>query len=112
MWAIGVTTYALLCGSLPFFHKDKNKIPDIIKSGKFKFPSKFNQLLSNESKDFIKKLLNVNSEERMNAEQALNHPWIKSLVFWCVFFFTFHTNIMNLEMKALSDIKYIYTFGF
>jgi serine/threonine protein kinase len=28
-------------------------------------------------KDFIKKLMNVNSEERLTAKEALEHPWIQ-----------------------------------
>jgi len=33
--------------------------------------------ISKEAKLFIKKLLNVNVEQRLSAEQALKDPWIK-----------------------------------
>ena len=32
--------------------------------------------LSGESKDFISKLLNVDSFQRMSCEEALKHPWL------------------------------------
>merc|ERR1719229_1935993 len=35
--------------------------------------------VSRESVDLLKKLLNVNPEARISADQALDHPWFKSV---------------------------------
>jgi serine/threonine protein kinase len=36
------------------------------------------KVISDEGKDFIKKLLVKNPEKRMTAKQALLHPWISN----------------------------------
>ena len=43
----------------------------------FEFPSPYWDNVSEQAKDFIRKLLVIDSSKRLTAEQALNHPWIQ-----------------------------------
>lgn len=45
--------------------------------GEYDMPDVLFQHLPAEAKDFISKLLVVNSEKRMSADQALTHPWLR-----------------------------------
>ncbi|KAJ3104980.1 Serine/threonine-protein kinase plk1 [Physocladia obscura] len=79
MWAVGVVTYELLFGVLPFPNSvTKPKIfghKSI--AAKLSFPT-YTQI-SAQAKDFIQLLLVDNPDNRINVGQALSHPWIQSL---------------------------------
>lgn len=40
------------------------------------------QHVSSDAKDFISKLLVVDQDKRMSAEQALAHPWLRRSTRW------------------------------
>jgi len=50
-----------------------------VRLGKFDFADKSWNSISDNAKDFIRKLLTVEQEKRPTAEMALQHPWIKEL---------------------------------
>jgi len=77
LWSIGVITYILLCGFPPFYHEELPELFEQIMSADFDFPEEYWDSVSNEAKDFIKKLLVVKPQDRMTVEQALKHPWIQ-----------------------------------
>ena len=70
VWSIGVISFILLCGCFPF-----NSNNTSANQYKLHFPSWANSL-SNEAKDFVRKLLATHKEERPSASEALGHPWI------------------------------------
>jgi len=77
LWSIGVITYFLLAGFPPFMGETLQEIADLILRADFDFPSPYFDEVSKEAKDFIKKLLVAEPQDRMTATIALEHPWMK-----------------------------------
>ena len=77
-WSIGILTYLLLCETVPF--DDDHSEREIARQTMYE-PVKFENPIwknrSNESKEFILKLLEKKPEKRMNCKDALMHDWIK-----------------------------------
>jgi calcium-dependent protein kinase len=78
LWSCGVIMHLLLSGDLPFPGTTKEEVFTKIKKGKAKFKKPIWANISAEAKDLITNLLNVNAPKRFTAQQALNHPWIKT----------------------------------
>lgn len=77
MWSIGVITYILLGGYPPFHDDNQKALFKKIKSGEFEFHDEYWDCVSAEAKDFISKLIVVNPKNRMNCDEAHNHPWLQ-----------------------------------
>jgi len=75
-WAIGCNTYLLLCGYRPFHDTNTMKLYSKIRQGNYEFSEADWKSVSNEGKDFVKKLLCVDPKARMSVKEALKHPWI------------------------------------
>jgi calcium/calmodulin-dependent serine protein kinase len=76
MWSCGVVLFVLLSGSLPFIGNNK-RLFDMITRGLYIMKSKQWDILSDSAKDLVRKMLVINPTNRITAEEALNHPWIK-----------------------------------
>lgn len=76
LWSAGVTLYFVLTGRMPFAAATEAELNEIIKLGKFTFPSEPH--LSSECKSLISSLLALNPEKRHSAAEALDHPWFAS----------------------------------
>jgi serine/threonine protein kinase len=68
-----VITFVLLCGYTPF--GNEKDLFDRITHCSFDFDDNFWNAVSENAKDFIKKLLLLNQDERLTATQALKHDW-------------------------------------
>ena len=79
LWSLGVIFFMMLSGRCPFGGSDDYEIQENVRSGKFEMRGKHWQNVSSEARHFIKCLLEMDVEARFNAEQALNHPWIKNI---------------------------------
>jgi len=79
IWSIGVITYVLLCGFPPFYGETQKELFENIMNGNYDFPDPEWRDVSPEAKNFIKKILVVNPEERYTADACLADPWIKDL---------------------------------
>jgi calcium/calmodulin-dependent protein kinase I len=78
LWSIGVITYVLLCGFQPFYGDDQAQLFKAILEADYVFEKEYWSEISEDAKDFIRKLLVVNPAERMNCDQALKHKWLTS----------------------------------
>eukprot|EP00443_Scrippsiella_acuminata_P108800 CAMPEP_0115640208 /NCGR_PEP_ID=MMETSP0272-20121206/35667_1 /TAXON_ID=71861 /ORGANISM="Scrippsiella trochoidea, Strain CCMP3099" /LENGTH=464 /DNA_ID=CAMNT_0003077439 /DNA_START=96 /DNA_END=1492 /DNA_ORIENTATION=- len=75
IWSLGVIAYILLTASPLFQGKDDAEVKSKIKRAEFGFCKEFYQR-SELAQDFMRRLLAVDPNERLSAEQALRHPWI------------------------------------
>lgn len=79
IWSLGISTYVLLTsGSYPFDAPFLSQIEDQIATAQVSFPSDC-PLMSQEAKDFVEFLLIKNAKQRPNANQVLNHPWLREM---------------------------------
>jgi len=76
MWSIGVITYILLCGFPPFYGDTVPEIFEQIMEANFDYPEEYWGSVSKDAKDFINRLLVVDSDKRLTAGDALRHPWL------------------------------------
>ena len=79
IWSCGVILYILLSGNVPFNGRDEREITQKIKLGKFDLNRKPFDNISEEAKDLIKQCLEMNVNKRINAKEAMEHPWFNLL---------------------------------
>lgn len=77
LWSVGVITYILLTGFLPFYDKTHAVLFQKIKKVDYNWDEC--PEISEDAKDFIEHLLVKYPQDRFTAEQALGHPWIANI---------------------------------
>jgi len=75
LWSCGVILYILLCGCPPFYGKNDNAIFESVCTGKFSFKQPIWESVSEDAKNLIKTLLDLDYCKRPSAENALKHAW-------------------------------------
>nr|XP_045610150.1 cyclin-dependent kinase-like 5 [Procambarus clarkii] len=78
MWSLGVLTYVLLTGFLPFGGDTDQETFLEISLGELDFPEELFEDISADAIDFIKKLLVRQPQSRMSGRECLEHPWMKA----------------------------------
>ena len=78
LWSCGVIMYILLSARPPFGGQDDNEIMKRVILGEYDLKSPPFDKLSKNALDLIRKLLTMDVNKRISAEQALNHPWFKA----------------------------------
>jgi calcium/calmodulin-dependent protein kinase I len=77
VWAIGVITYFLLCGYTPFDRDSNIEEMQAILVADYSFtPVEYWRGVSQAARDFIKRCLTIDMNERMTAHEALSHHWL------------------------------------
>ena len=76
IWSCGVILYILLSGYPPFTGKNDDEILAKVRLGKFNFSHPEFKQVSEESKSLIRKMLVMNTAQRISAIDALRDPWI------------------------------------
>ena len=66
----------MLCGKQPFEGDNDEEIYDKIRKCNINFLDEEWDIISNDAKDLIKKLLIKDPNKRYSAKEALAHPWI------------------------------------
>ncbi|RCK55373.1 Meiosis-specific serine/threonine-protein kinase MEK1 [Candida viswanathii] len=77
MWSLGVVTHILLSGISPFYSDNRDSIIDATRVGKLNFEKPQFHKVSQAAKSFVKRLLQLDPENRMDVEECFEHVWIK-----------------------------------
>lgn len=77
MWSVGVIAYVLVSGLSPFAGEDDIQTMANITIGRYDFLDEAFDTVSEEAIDFINRCLVKDQKDRLTAEQALKHKWIK-----------------------------------
>ncbi|CAG0924894.1 unnamed protein product, partial [Notodromas monacha] len=77
MWAVGVLAYVLLSGLSPFAGENDIDTLKNVKACDWDFDEEAFAHVSEEGKDFIRRLLVKSKEKRMTAHECLIHAWLK-----------------------------------
>ena len=78
IWSCGVIMYILLTGRPPFNGINEEEIMKKIKEGNYDLSKYPWGIISDDAKDLIKGLLQVNPKKRLTAKDALSHKWFQS----------------------------------
>jgi len=76
LWSIGVITYILLSGYSPFYAENETGLFEKIMTAEYDFDNECWDDISNNAKNFIKKLLTKDPQKRLDVDGALEHPWL------------------------------------
>lgn len=75
VWALGVTFWAFLFGTVPFYHVDLVRLLESIGEGQYEIPDCTS--VSAETCAFLRKLLGVEAETRPLCPELLGNTWLK-----------------------------------
>jgi serine/threonine protein kinase len=76
LWSLGVITFILLAGYMPFSGQEKTMADNIARGVYTMKPERW-KTISNEATEFVKSLMTVDPNKRLTAERALQHPWVE-----------------------------------
>ncbi|TMS38626.1 hypothetical protein L596_005310 [Steinernema carpocapsae] len=76
MWSVGVLSYILLSGLSPFGGENDEETLKNVKNCDWNMDDPSFSSISDNAKDFIRKLLSAEPTERINIHEALDHPWL------------------------------------
>jgi calcium-dependent protein kinase len=78
VWSCGVIAFVCLAGYAPFEGADEDEVLQSVLDGYLDFDDPVWDDITEEARDFVAFLLTYEESERPSAEEALQHPWLKS----------------------------------
>lgn len=97
MWGLGCVLYTMLCGFPPFYDEKIDILTEKISRGEYTFLEPWWDEISDGAKHAVRKLLEVNPENRYDIDEFLSDPWLN----------TFDTFKKKKEQKELEEKKKI-----
>ncbi|XP_017771520.1 PREDICTED: MAP kinase-activated protein kinase 2 isoform X2 [Nicrophorus vespilloides] len=80
IWSLGVIMYILLCGFPPFYSNTGMPIsPGMkkrIRTGQYNYPDPEWQNVSQDAKDLISGMLNIDADKRLTIDEVIKNNWI------------------------------------
>ena len=76
LWASGIILFSMLCGYLPFDDKNNDVLFKKILKCKIEFPKNNNVIISENAKDLILKILQLELAKRITLDEILVHPFL------------------------------------
>ena len=76
-WSLGVITYIILYGRLPFWDKDRSKLSTKVTKMSPVYRQYRDYHVSDEARSFVQSLLIKDQYKRMSIKQALEHKWFQ-----------------------------------
>jgi len=76
VWSVGVIAYMLLSSQMPFYGRKRQHIVEQILGGKYDFRGRRWRKIAEPAKDFVRDLLVVDPDERLDAERASSCVWL------------------------------------
>lgn len=75
IWSAGVVLFAMLYGTVPFKAQSMEELHQLILKGKYLLKED----VSEEARDMMRGLLEINPKKRLTIKQIYQHPWLKSM---------------------------------
>ena len=72
LWSAGVVLFAMLYGTVPFKAANMEELHSMILRGSYLLKDDISQ----EARDLLRGLLEINPHKRLNYDQILNHKWL------------------------------------
>lgn len=76
LWSIGVLTFMLLSSQMPFYGRKREHIIEQIMAGKYQFRGRRWKRISEQAKEFVRDLLQLDPDDRPSADEALSSSWL------------------------------------